>query len=115
MDPSLDAREMYRIFTSSGLWSILRSFEHLYIMNLLYEEPAGLTCTMIYCSYKKDLFDQEVLEKSVSRSHIAEHLNDLETEGLVVKGAFKQYVLTEKGKAVVEFARQMALDISKNL
>ena len=71
MARSLDAREMHRIFTSSGLRSILRSFARLYIMNLLYEEPTGLTCTMIYCSYKKDLFDQEVPEEmSVSRSHI---------------------------------------------
>ncbi len=113
MNPDLIAHEMYSVFASSGLRSILRSFAHLYIINLLYEEPPGLTCTMIYCSYKRDIFEQEIpKEISISRSHIAEHLIDFENEGLVKKGAFKQYILTEKGRLVFELAKQLALDIS---
>ncbi|MEM2925001.1 MAG: hypothetical protein QXJ68_04855 [Methanocellales archaeon] len=93
----------------------MKSFAHLYIMNLLYNEPQGLTCTMIYCSYKKDILKQEVSEEmSISRSHMVDHLDDFETVGLVKKGAFKQYMLTEKGKIAFEFLRQLALDISKN-
>ncbi len=115
MNSNLDALGMYKIFTSSGIRSVLKSFAQLYIMSLLYNEPQGLTSTMIYCSYKKDIFEKEVSEEmSISRSHIVDHLNDFQTEGLVEKGAFKQYMLTEKGKAVFEFVRQLALDISRN-
>ncbi|MEM2933868.1 MAG: hypothetical protein QXQ02_07320 [Halobacteria archaeon] len=105
-------REVYQVLTSSGLRSIIKSFARLYIMNLLYHEPQGLTSTMIYCQYKKDLAEQDVPEEMArSRSNIIDHLNDLETEGLIEKGIFKQYILTEKGKRIYEITLSLSSEL----
>jgi DNA-binding HxlR family transcriptional regulator len=106
------AREVYQVLTSSGLRSITKSFARLYIMNLLYHENQGLTSTMIYCQYKKDLAEQDVPEEMTrSRSNIIDHLNDLEAEGLIEKGIFKQYILTEKGRRIFEITLELAREL----
>lgn len=107
-----EVREVYQVLTSSGLRSITKSFARLYIINLLYNESHGLTSTMIYCQYKKDLTEQDVPEEMTrSRSNIIDHLNDLEAEGLIEKGIFKQYILTEKGRKIYE----ITVDLAKEL
>ncbi len=112
---SIHASEMYKVFTISGLRGILSSYARLYILHLLYYEPEGLTCSMIYGLYKKDVINQDVPEEmTISRSHIIDHLSDFEVEGLVKKGTFKQYKLTEKGRIIFNFAKQLALEIANN-
>ncbi len=107
-----DVREVYQVLTSSGLRSITKSFARLYIINLLYHETQGLTSTMIYCQYKKDLVEQDVPEEMTrSRSNIIDHLNDLEAEGLIEKGIFKQYILTEKGRRIYEITLDLAREL----
>ncbi len=108
-----EVREVYQVLTSSGLRSITKSFARLYIINLLYNETHGLTSTMIYCQYKKDLAEQDVPEEMTrSRSNIIDHLNDLEAEGLIEKGIFKQYVLTSKGRKIYEITVELAKELA---
>lgn len=94
-----DVHRIYQILTGSGIRDITKSFARLYIMNLLFHEEQGLTSTMIYCSLQKDLTERDIPEElGRSRSNIIDHLSELESEGLVQKGIFKQYILTDKGK-----------------
>ncbi len=104
--------QTYQILTDSGLRSITKSYARLYIMDLLYREPQGLTSTMIYCNYKDKLQESEAGEDSArSRSNIIDHLNELEGENIIQKGVFKQYILTEKGRKVFEITMKLARKI----
>lgn len=105
----IDIHQIYQILTDSGLRSITKSFARFYILDLLYREPQGLTSTMIYCNYKEDLAETNGGEESTrSRSNIIDHLNDLESEKIIEKGVFKQYVLTEKGRMIHEITMRLA-------
>lgn len=50
-------------------------------------------------------------EMTRSRSNIIDHLNDLEAEGLIEKGIFKQYILTEKGRRIFEITLELAREL----
>lgn len=100
---------VYQILTNSGLRSITKSFARFYILDLLYREPQGLTSTMIYCNYKETLSESNSGDESArSRSNIIDHLNELESEHIIEKGVFKQYILTDKGRKIYELSIKLA-------
>lgn len=108
-----DVHKVYQILTSSGIRDITKSFARLYIINLLFHEEQGLTSTMIYCALQKDLIERDIPEElGRSRSNIIDHLSELESEGLVQKGIFKQYTLTEKGKKAHQAIMQLVENLS---
>ncbi len=108
-----DVHRIYQVLTISGIRDITKSFARLYIINLLYNEEQGLTSTMIFCSLQKDLAERDIPEElGRSRSNIIDHLSELESEGLVQKGIFKQYVLTEKGKTAHSAIIQLVGNLS---
>ncbi len=105
----VNIHSIYQILTNSGLRSITKSFARFYILDLLYREPQGLTSTMIYCNYKEALSESNSGDESArSRSNIIDHLNELESEHIVEKGVFKQYMLTDKGRKIYEISMKLA-------
>jgi predicted transcriptional regulator len=105
----VNIHHLYQILTNFGLRSIIKSFARFYILDLLYREPQGLTSTMIYCNYKESLSENNSGDESTrSRSNIIDHLNELESEHIIEKGVFKQYMLTDKGRKIYEISMKLA-------
>ncbi len=98
-----DTYRVYDLLNSSGLRCVLKSYVNWYVVSILYYQPQGMTSTMIYENYRKCPVEPSMArELRESRSCVIVHLNELEAEGVVQKGLFKQYVLTEKGKRIYE-------------
>jgi len=108
----VETQWVYDLLNSSGMRCVLKSFVNWYIVSMLYRQPQGMTSTMIYEAYRKTPFDPRLAaELRESRSCIIVHLNELEGEGIVQKGLFKQYVLTEKGRSICENILKMTREV----